>query len=82
MVDRDPNGARNGTDATLVGRVLLGTGPDVTDGVGGQGIKPLPNVYDGWIQDTVALTGQLHPEVDGWIAALTPCHRNPASTDC
>lgn len=40
VVDPDPNGDRNGTDATLVGRVLLGTGPDVTDGVGGQGIKP------------------------------------------
>jgi YVTN family beta-propeller protein len=36
VVDPDPNGDRNGTDATLVGRVLLGTGPDVTDGVGGQ----------------------------------------------
>ena len=82
VVDPDPNGDRNGTDATLVGRVLLGTGPDVTDGVGGQGIKPLPNVYDGWIQDTVALSGQLNPEVDGWVAALTPCQRNPASTGC
>lgn len=40
VVDPDPNGDRSGTDATLVGRVLLGTGPDVTDGVGGQGIKP------------------------------------------
>jgi hypothetical protein len=29
-----------------------------TDGAGGQGIKPLPNVYDGWVQDTVARTAQ------------------------
>ena len=53
VVDPDPNGDRNGTDATLVGRVLHGTGPDVAEG-GGQGIKPRPNVDKGWIQDTVA----------------------------
>ena len=54
-------------------------GPRVTDGTGGQGLKPLPNMYDGWIQDTVALsgTGQLSAEVQGWIDALTTSQKNP-----
>ena len=82
VIDPDPNGDGSATDATLVGRVLLGTGSTVTNGTGGQGIKPLPNVYDGWVQDTVALAGDLHPEVEGWITALTACQRNPAGAGC
>ena len=53
----------------------------MTDGTGGQGLKPLPTVYDGWMQDTVALsgTGRLSAEVEGWIAALTKEQRNPSA---
>ena len=52
----------------MVGRILLANGSagaGVTDGVGGQGIKPLPMTHDGWIQPTVELvgTGQLSAEV-------------------
>ncbi len=64
-----------------MGRILLANGSaGVTDGVGGQGIKPLPNVYDGWIQDTAALsgTGQLSAEVQGWIDALTAAQKDPS----
>ena len=45
----------------------------------GRCIKPLPDVYDGWIQDTVALsgTGRLSAEVQGWTDALTPAQKNP-----
>jgi len=81
-VDPDPNQDGSAADAAVVGRTILGAGPSATDGTGGQGIKPLPNVYDGWVQDTVALAGRLNPEVDGWIAQLTPCQRDPSATGC
>jgi len=82
IVDPDPNGDDNGADAAVVGRILLSNGSagaGVTDGTGGQGIKPLPITHDGWIQPTVALagTGALSPEVEGWIAALTDFQQNP-----
>ena len=81
-VDPDPNSDGNAVDAAVVGRTILGSSASATDGTGGQGIKPLPNVYDGWVQDTVALAGQLNPEVDAWIAELTPCQRNPSAPAC
>ena len=36
--------------------------------------------HDGWIQPTVALsgTGQLSPEVEGWIRLLTPAQKDPS----
>jgi YVTN family beta-propeller protein len=86
VLDPDPNGDGEATDAAFVGRILLANGapggPRVTDGVGGQGIKPLPNMYDGWIQDTVAVAAQTEPEVQGWIAQLTPCQKNPSAAGC
>lgn len=82
VLDADPNGDGNAADAAVVGRILLGAGPRVTDGTGGQGIKPLPNVYDGWVQDTVRLRAQTDAEVQGWIDALTPCQRDPAVAGC
>lgn len=82
IIDADPNNDGRANDAAVVGRILLANGSagaGVTDGTGGQGLKPLPNVYDGWIQDTVALsgTGQLSAEVEGWIRALSPNQKNP-----
>ncbi|MBI2851480.1 MAG: hypothetical protein HYX84_00015 [Chloroflexi bacterium] len=82
VIDPDPNGDGSAPPA-VVGRILLANGSagaGKTDGVGGQGIKPLPNMYNGWIQDTVALseTGQLSAEVQGWIDQLTGAQRNPA----
>jgi hypothetical protein len=50
-------------------------GPRTTDGAGGKGIKPLPNVYDGWVQDTVARAARTDAEAQGWIAQLTPGQR-------
>ena len=82
VIDPDPDGNGAATDAAVVGQIILangssGAGP--TDGTGGQGLKPLPTVYDGWIQDTVALsgTGRLPAEVERWIAELTEEQRNP-----
>ena len=86
VVDLDPNGDGSATDATVAGRVPLANGapggPHTTDGAGGQGIKPLPNVYDGWVQDTVARTAQTDAEVQGWIANMTRCQKNPSAPNC
>ena len=82
IIDPDPNGDDNGTDAAVVGTILLANGSrgaGATDGTGGQGVKPLPMTHDGWIQPTVALsgTGQLSREVEGWIRRLTPEQKDP-----
>ena len=66
-----------------LGTVLLANGSKgagVTDGTGGQGVKPLPMTHDGWIQPTVALSGsgQLSAEVEGWISKLTPEQKDPS----
>ena len=83
VIDPDPNGDGNGADARVVGNILLtngSIGAGVTDGTGGQGIKPLPMTHDGWIQPTVALfgTGRLSPEVESWIARLTHEQKDPS----
>jgi len=58
VVDPDPNGAlapNDGSNAAIVGSVLLtGPGTDGTvsayPGMGGQGVLPVPVVYNGWVQ--------------------------------
>lgn len=82
VIDPDPNGDNDATDASAVGTILLSNGSagaGVTDGTGGQGVKPLPMTHDGWIQPTVALvgTGALSAEVEGWINQLTAQQKNP-----
>ena len=82
VVDPDPNGDGSGQDAAAVGTIILANGSagaGVTDGTGGQGVKPLPMTHDGWIQPTVNLvgTGQLSAEVEAWIKQLTPQQKNP-----
>jgi DNA-binding beta-propeller fold protein YncE len=59
VVDPDPNGDGNAADAAIVGRVILvadgGTAKDDTptqyQGMGGQGVLPIPLVYNGWVQN-------------------------------
>jgi DNA-binding beta-propeller fold protein YncE len=82
IIDPDPNGDGDGHDAQVVGSILLANGSDgagVTDGTGGQGVKPLPMTHDGWIQPTVELAGQnaVSPEVREWINQLTEQQKNP-----
>ena len=62
VVDPDPNGAlhHDGSDAVIAGQVLLtATGATAMDGtvsdpkfagMGGQGVLPIPVVYNGWVQ--------------------------------
>jgi DNA-binding beta-propeller fold protein YncE len=61
IVDYDPNNNGNPSDAKIAGRVVLvaGTGMTVNDtdgvtayaGMGGQGVLPIPLVYNGWVQN-------------------------------
>jgi len=75
VVDIDPNADGNPADATIVGRVLLtntvNTATDDTitahDGMGGQGLLPIPVVYNGWVQNL--------PQ--NWSNQLTEQQRNP-----
>ncbi len=61
VVDPDPNKDGDGTDAKIAGSVILTKSLDTeTDdrifeyqGQGGQGVLAIPNVYEGWIQQTV-----------------------------
>jgi DNA-binding beta-propeller fold protein YncE len=59
VADPDPNGDGSAADAAIVGRVLLTAAERTkTDdrisgnaGMGGQGVLPVPNVYNGWVQN-------------------------------
>jgi DNA-binding beta-propeller fold protein YncE len=77
VLDPDPNDDGNPADATIVGRVLLTLGEDSaakTDdrvtayaGMGGQGVLPIPLVYNGWVQKLPA----------SWKKQLTQKQLNP-----
>ena len=86
IIDPDPNFDGDGSDAAAVGTIVLSNGSagaGVTDGTGGQGIKPIPMTHDGWIQRTADLagTGELSAEVEGWLALLTPEQLDPHGHD-
>ncbi len=83
VVDPDVNGDDDGSDADVVGKILLNqqfsTGMDdrVIEyaGMGGQGVLTIPNVYDGWIDATVAECGATEDpcsqEIVDYIGELT-----------
>jgi len=76
VVDPDPNGDGNPSDAVIAGKVGLfasaGTQQDATitanPGMGGQGVLPIPIVYNGWVQNLPAI----------WKSQLTAAQQNPA----
>jgi DNA-binding beta-propeller fold protein YncE len=78
VVDGDPNGDGNPIDATVVGKMVLdaaaGTIADdvVTgyNGMGGQGVLPLPIAYNGWVQNAPPM----------WANQLTCAQLNPINT--
>jgi hypothetical protein len=75
VVDPDPNGDGNPADAEIAGSVLLtsvsSTKSDDTvtgnAGMGGQGVLPIPVVYNGWVQNL--------PQV--YKDQLTPAQQDP-----
>jgi hypothetical protein len=75
VVDPDPDNDGDLTEAKVVGRILLNAVPSTkTDdtitgnaGMGGQGVLPIPVVYNGWVQHL--------PE--HFKKELTPAQRNP-----
>jgi DNA-binding beta-propeller fold protein YncE len=75
VVDPDPNGDGNPADARIVGTVgLFGSSGTLTDGritgsagMGGQGILPIPVVYNGWVQNLPPI----------WKNLLTAAQQNP-----
>jgi len=80
IVDPDPNGDGDPSDATIVGRVLLaGTGTDDTvignAGMGGQGVLAVPNVYNGWVQQWVAHC--MTADCNTWKGVLTDKQKDP-----
>lgn len=76
IVDPDPNNDGNPADAAVVGRILLTTiastakDANITGnaGMGGQGVLPIPLVYNGWVQNLPS----------SWKSQLTPAQQNPA----
>lgn len=75
VVDPDPNGDGDPSDAVIAGRVLLtataNTARDASitgnAGMGGQGVLAIPVPYNGWVQN-------LPP---AWKSLLTPSQINP-----
>ncbi len=75
VVDIDPNGDGDISDATIAGHVLLvDTDSTAKDdvviglpGFGGQGVLAVPNVYNGWVQNLPAT----------WKQLLTDSQQNP-----
>lgn len=75
VIDPDPNGDGSAIDAKIAGRISLapstGTATDDTvvgnPGMGGQGVLPIPVVYNGWVQNLP----------DQWADQLTSAQRNP-----
>lgn len=65
----------------IAGRVMLADVKDAdivgNNGMGGQGVLPLPVADHGWIEQTAKLagSGQLSAEVESWLGALTTAQR-------
>ncbi|MBH0177994.1 MAG: copper oxidase [Nitrospira sp.] len=75
VLDYDPNNDGNVDDAVIAGAVVLVAGDRVASddtitgnkGQGGQGILPVPNVYNGWVQQLP----------NSYKVQLTPAQQNP-----
>jgi DNA-binding beta-propeller fold protein YncE/plastocyanin len=77
VLDYDPNNDGNVDDAQIAGWVVLADDTAPTDdpvtgnpGMGGQGLLPVPNVYNGWVQKLPkAFCDELSPEQRNPIGA-------------
>jgi YVTN family beta-propeller protein len=89
VVDLNPTGSGLIADAAVVGRILLTSAPGTTviddpagvsayAGMGGQGVLPVPNVYNGWVQKLpshggpTSFCGQLQPAQRSPIGGIIP----------
>ena len=97
VVDPDPNKNGDGSDAKIAGSVVLTKEFDtkIDDrvigyaGQGGQGVLAVPNVYEGWIQQTTeecSKNGKFKSDLCGdeitkYLKALKKDHLNPLSED-
>jgi YVTN family beta-propeller protein len=85
VVDPDPNGDGDPSDAVEVGRVLLaGSASAVQDdtvignkGMGGQGVLAVPVAYNGWVQQWVQNCNTKDCKI--WKGQLTDEQKNPGS---
>lgn len=79
VVDADPNGDGNPADAAIVGKFVLDSQPGTAvddivtgyNGMGGQGVLPLPIAYNGWVQNAPTF----------WADQLTCRQLNPVNTE-
>jgi DNA-binding beta-propeller fold protein YncE len=75
IVDADPNGDGDFSDALIAGRVLMTANTATLSddkvvglaGMGGQGVLAIPVPYNGWVQNLPA----------SWKSLLTPAQINP-----
>lgn len=74
VLDYDPDGNGNASDAAIAGWVILANNTAPNDdaisgnkGMGGQGVMPIPNVYNGWVQKLPA----------AFCGSLTVAQRSP-----
>lgn len=103
VVDPDPDYNDETYDAAIAGKIILVDDDEIDDpvigynGMGGQGVLAIPNVYGGWIQETVDVVD--HPmncdtpkaknaqgkgpcdAIEKYIDALTEEQKNPPTAD-
>ena len=85
VVDPDPDNNGDAEDAAVVGKVILADRSIDTDdrvigydGMGGQGVLAIPNVYEGWIENTVdACESGGCGEISDYINDLTNDQKQP-----
>ncbi|MEJ2261422.1 MAG: YncE family protein, partial [Nitrosopumilaceae archaeon] len=84
VVDPDPNGAGNapddGSNAVVAGMIRLDDDSNIDDpvigydGMGGQGVLAIPNVYQGWLEQSLEACGAdpsaCSEDVNSWLSAV------------
>jgi len=87
VVNPDPNKDGDGHDAKVAGTLTKQFETEIDDriidhaGMGGQGLLSIPNVYNGWIQETVSECGNnedpCSDEIVKFLKQLTQSQKNP-----
>jgi len=86
VVDPNPDGDLETDDASIVVSIILADRSVNSDdriigydGFGGQGVVTIPNVYNGWIQNTVSECSVIGScgDVSTYIGQLTDLQKSP-----